>query len=737
MTNGFFLLLSLFSLSSFSQGYNFVGDSYSTGNNCYTLTPGQEWQNGAIWYNQSIDLNNEFHLQFTANFGANDAGADGMVFVLQQVGNSVVGESGGGMGFSGFSPSLGVEFDTFQNPELSDPSGDHLAVLTNGVNNHQSTNNLYGPLNIAEFSDNIEDGLDHIIDIFWNPNTNEFQVRVDCILRVDLDVDLLGTVFTNSPQVFWGFTGATGGFFNQQTICLDPYILGTPEEYETCPELPVELEASAATFGTLSWEPAEFLDDPSSNTPIATVDQTTEFTLTYTDLCNEEQTSTTTVVVYDPNVDLGDDLSLCEGETVNLEPQGNFDELTWSDGSSGQSLELSESGTYWVEASQGVCTASDTINVSFTNLPDWQNEFIEICEGEEYLADLTEAPYELNWFDGSSEPVRSFSEEDLYEFTLSNQECSETYAIELSVTEIPEFNLEDLYSICEGEEAIIETGLNDVDILWSTGENTASIETDQEGQYWATASVNDCSFSDTTQVAVNQLVDFEITGTESLCPGESGELTANVEGVVNWTQGDVGNTIEIDLPGTYRALVVDDNGCESSASFSVQALLLPNIVLRNSFTKCEGEDASVIAESSDDQNLLWSDGTSGPVLNTDLDGEYTVSLTNSCGRTERTVEVESELCSQTFFIPNAFSPNQDGLNDLFKVVSQNIESIEIVIYNRNGQQVFSSNDPKIGWNGSFQNNGYFCQSGIYLVQYKVKFDSANIYEGIGHVNLIR
>jgi gliding motility-associated-like protein len=732
-----FILYFLAPCITMAQGYNFVGDSYSLGNDCYTLTPGQEWQNGAIWYNQSIDLNNAFELQFTANFGSNDAGADGMVFVLQQVDNEILGEAGGGMGFSGFSPSLGVEFDTFQNPETSDPPADHLAVLTNGVNDHQSPNNLYGPFSIAEGSENIEDGQDHIIDILWDPNTTQFRVWVDCIPRVDLNIDLLGTVFTDSPEVFWGFTGATGGFFNQQTICLDPYILGTPEQYETCPGVPVELEASAATFGTLSWEPAEFLDDPNSNTPLATVDETTEFTLTYEDLCNDQQISTTTVVVYDPNVEIGEDLSLCEGETVTIEPQGEFNELMWSDGSSGQVFEITESGTYWVEVMQGVCTASDTINVAFTSLPDWENEYGEICEGEEFTADLTDLPYDLVWFDGDVNPIRSFSEEGEYEFTLSNDECSETYSIEISVTPIPVFDLDDLYTVCEGESTILGTGLNSADLLWSTGETSSAIQVSEAGQYWATATVNSCSYSDTAQVIVESVVEFDIVGTESLCPGESGELTANVEGNVEWTNGASGNTIEINLPGTYRAQFIDENGCESSASFSVEALFLPSIVLKNQVTKCEGEEVRILAESSDDLNLLWSDGSIGSILNTDVDGEYTVSLTNLCGTTERTVRVESKLCGQSFYIPNAFSPDQDGLNDIFKVVTDDLESFELRIFNRFGQEVYYSEDAHSGWNGNFQNNGYYCQPGVYVVKYKLQFDSNTIYEGIGHLNLIR
>ena len=148
-----------------AQGYNFVGNSFSTGEDCYVLTPGSTWQNGAIWYNQAIDLNEPFSLQYVANFGNNDGGADGMFFVIQQVGNNILGEAGGGIGFSGFQPSLGIEFDTHQNFEYIDPTYDHLSILRNGNVNHGTPDNLAGPVPISFSSVNVEHEEDYIIEI--------------------------------------------------------------------------------------------------------------------------------------------------------------------------------------------------------------------------------------------------------------------------------------------------------------------------------------------------------------------------------------------------------------------------------------------------------------------------------------------------------------------------------------------------------------------------------------------
>ena len=109
------LACSLPSLAQLST-YNLTGASVDLGDNCFQLTPNATAQVGTVWANEVLDLEAPFHLQALMNFGSNDAtGADGIVFVLQDVGPDAAGTSGGDLGFSGFQPSFGVEFDTWDN----------------------------------------------------------------------------------------------------------------------------------------------------------------------------------------------------------------------------------------------------------------------------------------------------------------------------------------------------------------------------------------------------------------------------------------------------------------------------------------------------------------------------------------------------------------------------------------------------------------------------------------------
>ncbi|MCZ4408368.1 gliding motility-associated C-terminal domain-containing protein [Cryomorphaceae bacterium 1068] len=869
----------LLSFVSLGQGYNLVGNSTQAAGDCFILTQPTPWQNGAIWYDEAINITEPFNLQFTASFGTLDAaGADGMVFVMQQVGNDVIGVPGGGMGFEGFSPSLGVEFDSFQNVGFGDPVFDHMAISTNGNPNHNLPGNLAGPVPISPTSGNVEDGQEYIIDISWEPSLNQFTVSVNCEIRLQVNISLQFAVFPGNPEVFWGFTGATGGEFNEQRICLDPFILGLPETFEGCVNEPVQLEAPPAGFGTVSWEPAEFLDDPTSFSPIATVDEDTEFTLTFEDLCGNVQTQETMVVVSDPSIDLGADISGCEGDEIIITAMGDFDDISWSDDSNENTLDINDSGTYWADVVLGVCQASDTVEVEINSSPTYVEETnIELCEGEEYVFEIAPGSSDIEWFDGADDETRSFDQAGTYPFVLSQGGCSADYELEIEVTDLSGFNLgpditecqggnviltasgtafEDIVwsdnsqsnnlavtetgtywadvftgnceasdtvevlfnatpvfngetdaDICEGEEFTFDLGAANYDILWfdgaedetrvfdqtgvypfelidgecttdfqvevdvtlipefelgpdlniceetsvvviadapdaeitwSDGSSGTNISVSEAGIYWALANNNGCTFSDTLLVTTSPVPSLELSGIESLCPGEEGLLTAVSNAPIVWSTGDSEAEIVVTQPGLYSVLASNEDECSTQKTIFISGLSLPRIDPIEDLLRCQEEEFILVsAESSDDINLEWSDGSSGGTARIKELGTITVELTNECGTTSRSFQVGEEECFDLFFLPNAFTPDGDGLNDLYKPVIDNFLTYELLIYNRNGELVFESNDPNEGWNGSFQNNEFYCPAGVYAVRYSIDFGENVLKEGFATVVLVR
>ncbi|MDX2283207.1 MAG: PKD domain-containing protein [Bacteroidia bacterium] len=212
--------------------YSPVGSAYATGNDCFVLTPDEFQQTGAVWNNSLIDLAASFDFQFTVNLGTNDAdGADGIAFLLQNSGLSTLGGPGSGLGAFGVVPSVGVEIDLFDSspflyPELAD---DHVAIFTNG-----DLANRASDVCAATTCANIEDGLDHTVQIVWDAATTTLSVYFDGVFRTSYTGDVVNTIFGGNSQVYFGWTGATGGSKNQHTVCVDALNFGTiPPQNQT------------------------------------------------------------------------------------------------------------------------------------------------------------------------------------------------------------------------------------------------------------------------------------------------------------------------------------------------------------------------------------------------------------------------------------------------------------------------------------------------------------------------
>lgn len=184
---------------------------------CYQLTDNQNWTSGAIWYPTQINLEENFEMEVELFFGCSDEGADGIVFIFSP--KLRVGYAGEGMGFSGLVPSLGVEFDTYQNYHLQDPSEDHIALLRNGIIHHQF--DLKGPIGL---STNLEDCKNHKVKVIWKANKKELLVFLDGYKIINFQKNIIAEVFDNKPEVYWGFTSATGGKRNQHKVCFEKLI---------------------------------------------------------------------------------------------------------------------------------------------------------------------------------------------------------------------------------------------------------------------------------------------------------------------------------------------------------------------------------------------------------------------------------------------------------------------------------------------------------------------------------
>ncbi len=208
------LILIVISFASITGSSQMILSGVATGScDCYELTDFTN-QSGSIWSPGTIDLTNTFDMSFEVNLGADDVwGADGMIFALRQTGTSP-GGIGNGMGYSGIANSIGVEIDTWNSSPAvpTDIPEDHVGMSSNGTVNH----NLVAPITIA----NIEDGLYHTFRATWDPVAFDLEIFLDGVSMFTYNGDMVTLFFGGVPDVYFGWTGGTGGVDNIQSVCM-------------------------------------------------------------------------------------------------------------------------------------------------------------------------------------------------------------------------------------------------------------------------------------------------------------------------------------------------------------------------------------------------------------------------------------------------------------------------------------------------------------------------------------
>ena len=236
---------------AYSESNFTLGGTATQSSNTILLTPAQGNRFGAIWNKSRVNLSSDFCVTADVYLGNNNAGADGIAFVIQP--NSVAaGSNGGGLGYAGINPSFAVEYDTYQNG--GELSNDHVALMING----DTSNHSAWGVSAVDVGD-IEDGQWRKTKVYWDSALDKVSVWLDRNADGDLDDAgeiLFDAVLANieanfSSEVYWGFTAATGGAVNVQQVRNITYTgvarVNTPPAIATPPTLGGSVVRGVAT----------------------------------------------------------------------------------------------------------------------------------------------------------------------------------------------------------------------------------------------------------------------------------------------------------------------------------------------------------------------------------------------------------------------------------------------------------------------------------------------------------
>ncbi len=426
-----FFFLWFFCHANFAVAqFNLVGQAYEVSDSCFVLTESENNKVGAFWFLEKVDLNESFSVKAELYFGSNDDGADGIVFALQPLSNNT-GSAGGGIGIEGVNPSLFVEMDTWQNTDRSDPSYDHISLMKNGSLNHNSSNNIVGPVAAMSGNGNVENDEYYKFQVNWNNERQMLDVFFDCKKVLTYEGDLINEIFNGDPKVFWGFTAATGGARNKHIVCLKYASFESKlADVVLCRGGKTQLNAIGGV--EYFWSPSEGLSEDNISNPIASPLETTTYTVEIVGECGEVVFDEVEIIVDGSltDLDIGPDTSLCDFEdlflTVDLERATAYN---WSNGSTEQSIEVFSSGLYSVTVTvDDECITEDWIKVEVTKSPivDLGTDTILCTQSTEYILSNGFNDGVFIWNEGSMEETLTVSSPGFYSLNIEN-DCGSAF----------------------------------------------------------------------------------------------------------------------------------------------------------------------------------------------------------------------------------------------------------------------------------------------------------------------
>ena len=185
-------------------------------------------------------------------------------------------------------------------------------------------------------------------------------------------------------------------------------------------------------------------------------------------------------------------------------------------------------------------------------------------------------------------------------------------------------------------------------------------------------------------------------------------------GNYTWNTGDTTSSIQAMQPGTYWRVV------RSECLYHTDTILIlqqPAILFGRDTTLCS-EHSITLGKDMGTMNYRWNTGDTNCCIVVNTTGIYSLTETNNCGSATSSINVTFSPCDNCLVVPNAFTPNHDGVNDVFKAIARcDIKDYQMRIYDRWGQQVYSTSDVTNGWDGTFHGVAQNMDVFYYYIKY--------------------
>ena len=441
------------------------------------------------------------------------------------------------------------------------------------------------------------------------------------------------------------------------------------------------------------------------------------------------------IIVAPMAYNFGPDIFLCAKTDTTLRapvlPGATYE---WNDDSLTRDtlLHVTASGVYTVKVNG--CAVADSIGVFYSDSPKIRlGKDHLICAGEILTLNATSQNASYQWkLDGSDIPGATDGQlvtsapggEYIVDATIPG--CgvfSDTAVITYSTVTAPPFSLGPDTLLCPKEIFPLDaTMAGAIAYDWNTGATTPSISITSAGDYFAFVTVpGGCQVVDTMEVKYrgDKTLDFNDT---AICKGTTLVLDADFgTGTYHWvadpdprndqTQTNQ-STYYVYEPGLY-SVTAQVGTCIYKDSLRVTYNDSLKMSIGDDTSVCIGQDLLLHLSITNTDTWAWQDGSSGLTFNAIDSGFYRVTAENGCGKDTVSIHVIRKACDCDLHMPNAFTPNFDGRNDMFKPVRPcKMTNFQMRIFDRFGKLVFQSEDFSKGWNGTY--GGTPAQNGTFI-----------------------
>ena len=482
---------------------------------------------------------------------------------------------------------------------------------------------------------------------------------------------------------------------------------------------------------------------------------------------------------YSPTLNIVDDLGIDSAymsipcnSTITLTANGGVGATYhWFDSTStvfstASTVNVGE-GTYVVSADISGCAVfSDTLIVEEGDFPTFSfgPDLMIACNSDTLIDPVVSggtAPYTYLWNSGQSDSMLTLAMGN-YQLTVTDlYGCLGSDTLEIIYDPPPVVDLGVDYNIpCNTNTTLLPNiigGTQPYSYLWNNGLTVSSIDIDQGNFILTVTDFYGCSDSDTLNIIEDPIPQATISGGGSVCDdGSTAAINFTFNGLLPWdltyTNGSVSSTsnditssnysISTSIAGNYGIVLADDvNDCIASDSGIANVIVNPlpiAVITPNDITIYFGEEVDLTTGTyvfyewyTEFDSLISIE----QILTVQDSGRYKVWIEDGNGCTDMSeLAIVRSVPLTQLFIPLAFTPNDDEHNELFVIKGLYIQTFNIKIFDRWGNQLFESDAIDKYWDGTFENKKV--QQGTYYYHIEVLGLDSKLFKKSGNIQVL-